>query len=46
VVNNKKSNYILVAIPQKTGKEIPLQACTGPEGSKRLKLPDFMTIGA
>jgi hypothetical protein len=27
------------------GKAIPLQACTGPEGSRRLRLPDFMTIG-
>ena len=28
------------------GKAIPLQAWTGPEGSRRLRLPDFMTIGA
>jgi hypothetical protein len=27
------------------GKTIPLQAGTGPEGSRRLKLPDFKTIG-
>jgi len=27
------------------GKAIPLQAWTGPEGSRRLRLPDFMTIG-
>jgi len=27
------------------GKAIPLQAWTGPEGSWRLKLPDFKTIG-
>jgi len=26
------------------GKAIPLQACTGPEGSRRLRLPDFKTI--
>ena len=26
------------------GKAIPLQAWTGPEGSKRLRLPDFKTI--
>jgi hypothetical protein len=25
------------------GKAIPLQALTGPEGSRRLRLPDFMT---
>jgi hypothetical protein len=29
----------------KKGKTIPLQAWTGPEGSRRLRLPDFKTIG-
>ena len=28
----------------KKGKEIPLQAWTGSEGSRRLRLPDFKTI--
>jgi len=23
---------------------VPLQACTGPEGSKKLRFPDFMTM--
>jgi hypothetical protein len=27
------------------GKAIPLQAWPGPEGSRRLRLPDFKTIG-
>jgi hypothetical protein len=27
------------------GKTIPLQALTSPEGSRRLRLPDFKTIG-
>jgi hypothetical protein len=27
------------------GKPIPLQAWTGPEGSRRLRLPDFKTVG-
>jgi len=27
------------------GKAIPLQAWTGPEGSKKLRLPDFKTVG-
>ena len=27
------------------GKAIPLQAWTGPEGSRRLRLQDFKTIG-
>jgi hypothetical protein len=26
------------------GKAIPLQTLTGPEGSRRLRLPDFKTI--
>jgi len=32
-------------IPIIKGKAIPLQAWTGPEGSRRLRLPDFKTIG-
>jgi hypothetical protein len=27
------------------GKAIPLQTLAGPEGSRRLRLPDFKTIG-
>jgi len=27
------------------GKAIPLQSSTGPEGSRKLRLPDFKTIG-
>ena len=27
------------------GKAIPLQAWTGPQGSRRLRFPDFKTIG-
>jgi hypothetical protein len=27
------------------GKAIPLQALTGPEGSRRLRLLDFKTVG-
>jgi hypothetical protein len=27
------------------GKAIPLQVWTGPEGSRRLRLPDFKTVG-
>jgi hypothetical protein len=29
----------------KKGKAIPLQAWTSPDGSRRLRLPDFKTIG-
>jgi len=27
------------------GKAIPLQAWAGPEGSEKLRLPDFMAFG-
>jgi hypothetical protein len=27
------------------GKAIPLEACTRPEGTRRLRLPDFKTVG-
>jgi hypothetical protein len=30
---------------KKKDKAIPLQALTGPEGSRRLRLADFKTIG-
>ena len=30
---------------QVKGKAMPLQAWTGPEGSRRLRLPDFKTVG-
>jgi len=28
-----------------SGKAVPLQTWTGPEGSSRLRLPDFKTVG-
>jgi hypothetical protein len=34
-------NYLMY----KKGKAIPLQAWAGSEGSRRLRLPDFKTIG-
>ena len=33
-----------VMVEVKKGKAIPLQAWTGPEGSSRLRLPDFKTV--
>jgi hypothetical protein len=39
------SVYLYRQIQFLKGKAIPLQALTGPEGSRRLRLPDFMTIG-
>ena len=35
----------LVDLIRKKGKAIPLQAWTGPVGSRRLRFPDFKTIG-
>jgi hypothetical protein len=42
--NIYKKNF-LVHIVRKKVKAIPIQAWTGPEGSRRLRLPDFKTIG-
>jgi len=42
--NSREWNFYILGIRQK-GKTIPLQAWTGPEGSRRLRLPDFKTIG-
>jgi hypothetical protein len=41
---NSNKFYIFV-VKVKKGKTIPLQAWTGPEGSRRLRLADFKTIG-
>jgi hypothetical protein len=40
IVGGEQLNYRLHKV-----KAIPLQSWTGPEGSRRLRLPDFMTIG-
>jgi len=34
-----------MATVKKNGKAIPLKAWTGPEGSRRMRLPDFKTTG-
>jgi hypothetical protein len=39
-------NYWITLRKRCKGKAIPLQAWTGPGGSRRLRLPDFKTIGA
>jgi hypothetical protein len=39
------SKQNLTLINKETDKAIPLQAWTGPEGSRSLRLPDFKTIG-
>jgi hypothetical protein len=33
------------SVTGKKGKAIPLHAWRGPEGSRRLRLPDFKTVG-
>jgi hypothetical protein len=40
------SCYVLVMEYKGKGKTIPLQAWIIPQGSRRLRLPGFMTIGA
>ena len=32
-----------IAMLRSKGKAVPLQACSGPEGSRKLSFPDFMT---
>ena len=32
-----------IHLQSKKGKAVPLQAWTGPEGSRKLRLPDFVT---
>jgi hypothetical protein len=36
---------IIMGYVKGKGKAIPLQALTGREGSRRLRLPDFKTLG-
>ena len=43
-ISGKKKKKLKQKIKTK-GEAIPLQAWTGPEGSRRQKLPDFKTIG-
>jgi hypothetical protein len=39
------SDKIITVYYEDKGKAIPLKAWTGHEGSRRLRLPDFKTIG-
>jgi hypothetical protein len=34
-----------VIVKSKEQKSVPLQAWSGPEGSRKLRFPDFMTTG-
>jgi len=38
-------HYIFYKYIKGKGKAIPLQAWTGPEGTRRSRLPDFKTFG-
>jgi len=37
--------FTFISKGRSKGKAIPLQAWAGPEGSRRLRLPDLKTIG-
>jgi len=41
----QEARIVLPTISVIKGKAIPLQDWTGPEGSGRLRLPDFKTVG-
>jgi hypothetical protein len=43
-IHNDRYSYSGKKVKAK-GKAIPFQVWTGPEGSRRLRLPDFKTIG-
>jgi len=43
--DSKIRSYLLTENIQLKGKAMPLQAWRGPEGSRRLRLSDFKTIG-
>ena len=38
-----KQNLFTLQTPVKQGKSVPLQAWNGPEGSRKLRFPDYMT---
>jgi hypothetical protein len=43
--HNGKNGILVAKSWDIKGKAIPLQALTGPEGFRRLRLPHFKTIG-
>jgi len=43
---NQSRSYLNHLVVIHKGKAIPVHARTGPEGSRRLSLADFKTIGA
>jgi hypothetical protein len=45
LAHNHGTRIIKISYENVTGKAIPLWVLTGPEGSSRLGLPDFKTVG-
>jgi hypothetical protein len=43
--NRQKQIQVFCRVTPFKGKAIPLQAWTGPEGSRKLRLPHFKTVG-
>ena len=44
VNEDRRREFLIFLMVKAKGKAIPLQAWTGPEGSRRLRLPDFKTF--
>ena len=44
VILHKFQTTLLFLMVIKKGKAVPLQAWSGPEGSRKLRFPDFMTM--
>jgi hypothetical protein len=44
-LSTHKFSPFTTTVQQVKGKAIPIQALTGPEGSRRFRLPDYKTIG-
>jgi hypothetical protein len=42
-VTNFPSLFLPIKIDKGKGKAVPLQAWSGPEGSRKLRFPDYMT---
>jgi hypothetical protein len=42
---NSEGCVVVVCLNKQIGKVIPLQAWTGPEGFRKLRLSDFKTVG-
>jgi len=40
----QRLNHYATPDPVETCKAVPLQACSGPEGSRKLRFPDFMKM--